>query len=171
MTTVVSRVADVTDYLVAQCQANASLGAASPPVMVLDGQPPNESVYAAQQILWVGYDPVNGTTELGGATQTFAFLDSARTRDEDGHVLMAAEDWSGDPDFKVHRDNVRGLVGAVETMLRGSPAAGGPGDASMGGLVQWSQVAGPYVWDQYQDADGAHVICVFTITYRARLTA
>jgi hypothetical protein len=170
MTTMVSLVADVTDYIFTQCQANPSLGAKTPPVMVLDGEPPNESVYVAPQILWVGFDPVNSSTETGGADQVFAFLDQARTRDETGYIIMAAEDWSGDTNFQVHRDNVKTLVGAVEIMLRGSPGLG-PGDATMGGLVQWSQVQGPYTWHQYHDGNGAHAMCVFTITYFARLTA
>jgi hypothetical protein len=39
----------------------------------------------------------------------------------------------------------------------------------MGGLVLWSQVTGPFTWYQAQLDSGASAMCVFRVSYRARL--
>lgn len=171
--TLTSSVPDVIDYLLAQCLASASLGAATPPVEIIDGPQVTDDSLTEGQRLWVGHDAVNGgatqSSQAGTAPQRFAFLDQARTRDEyNGQVVMTAQDWSGDSAIKTHRDACKTLVGAVETMLRGSPPLG-PGDASMGGLVQWSEVVS-LEWYQEQNQSGAWAACVFKISYYRRLT-
>lgn len=82
--TLTSLVADVADYLVAQCQASPLLGLAPVPVGVFDGPAINRDVVTPfAQRLWIGHDPFSGPSLPGmEADQDFAFLDHARTRDE-----------------------------------------------------------------------------------------
>jgi hypothetical protein len=170
MTTITDLIPDVIAYLVAQCQANTALGAASPPVTVIDGPTGAGEPLTTPQQMWIGFDAVTGTAEAGTATQKFSFLgQSGNYRDETGDVCCTAQAWSGDVVPGPARAQCKALVGAVEVMLRGSPATGGPGDSSMAGLVQWSQVAGPFTWTQRQDNNGYSVACVFHVTYFARL--
>jgi hypothetical protein len=169
MTTTTTLIPAVTDYLTAQAQASSVLGGASPQVYVFDGPQPSKALSGVERALWIGWDPASEGQPAAGATQDFAFLDSGRTRDEDGEITCTAQHWSGDTTVKVHRDGCAAIVAGVELLLRGTPAAGGPGDASMGGLVLWSGVTGPYEWYPAQVPNGAQVLCVFKIAYRARL--
>lgn len=169
MTTITNLTSDVISYLVAQCQINAALAG----VAVSDGPtPPGELMQTSQQALWIGFDALSGSSEAGTATQTFAYMgSSAGRRREDGSVTCTAQAWSGDPTVATARLACKGIVGAVEVMLRGYPGTLGPvlGDSSMGGLVQWSQVEGPFTWTQSQDGSGFSAMCVFRITYTAYL--
>jgi len=173
MATVTDLIPDVTNYLVAQCQANASLGAANPPVTVMDGPTtPGEPLTTPQQI-WIGYDAVTPQPESapqGDGTQAFSFLgQSGGYRDENGTIICTAQAWNGDVNPATARAQCKAVVGAVEVMLRGAPATGGPGDSSMGGLVQWSQVERT-AWYQRKDQGGYSAMCVFDVTFFARLT-
>ena len=170
--TLTSLAPDVWDYLVAQCQASPVLGLAMVPVGVFDGPAVSpDQVASFAQRLWIGHDPFSGPSQAGmEADQVFAHLDHARTREETGHITCAVEDYSGDPDMRVHRAAVKSLLGTVELLLRGDPATGGPGDASLGGLVMWAEVGGPFAWYPAQLDNGASMACVFRIAYEARLT-
>ena len=142
-------------------------------MLIIDGEDTTSDALVEAQRLYIGYDAIAGTNsegaqEAGSATQKFSFLDQARTRDEIGSVTLTAQDWSGDTNINTHRDACKLLVGAVEVMLRGSPPFG-PGDASMGGLVQWSQVTDA-TWYQDQLQSGAVASCVFKVSYFRRLT-
>jgi hypothetical protein len=171
VTTLTSLAADVTDYLVAQCQASTSLGAAAPPVEVFDGPNITTDAFVGTQRLWIGHDPFSTGQPTMEADQDFATMgDQARTRNETGHVVCAAEDASGDLAMGTHRDAVKALIGAVELMFRGLPSSGGPGDFSMGGLVLWASVTGPFAWYQDQLETGASASCVFRVSYFGRLT-
>ena len=171
MATVTDLIPDVISYLVAQCQANTSLGAATPPVAVFDGPTPPGETLTQPKRLWIGHDALTGAADTGTATQKFSFLGSSGNyRDETGDITCTAEAWDGEPVVAAVRAQCKAVMGAVEVMLRGAPSTGGPGDSSMGGLVQWSQVAGPLTWTQSLDASGASAMCVFHITYFARLT-
>ena len=160
---------DVADYLVAQCEASPLLGAAAPPVTIFDGPHLSQDQLAAGQRMWIGFDPFAGQAPMESVQDFAAMGDMARARNETGHVICAAEDWSGDTAMKPHRDAVKNLIGVVELMLRGRPDLGGPGDYSMGGLVLWAQVTDT-AWYQGQPADGASCACVFKVGYQARLT-
>jgi len=164
--TTTSQVPAVTDYLVATAQAWPSLDG----VLVVDGPQTPVATQDMQQVLWIGANPAELTGTSAEADQNWPVMDSARTRDENGTITCAAQHWSGDTTIKTHRDGAAAIVAAVELMLRGTPRVGGPGDASMGGLVMWSGVAGPYEWYPRQVANGALMLTVFRITYRARLT-
>jgi hypothetical protein len=155
----------VTDYLVTAAAGAAGMTG----VRVFDGPQPAKATQALEQVLWIGCDPANLTDVTGEAVQDWPVMDSGRTKDEDGSIVCAAQHWSGSSVIKTHRDGANAIVAAVELLLRGTPASGGPGDASMGGLVLWSGVNGPYQWYPKQAPDGAAVLVVFRIVYRARL--
>lgn len=163
--TTTSQVPAVTDWLVAAAQVSAALAGVS----VFDGPQPPVATQAIQQVLWIGADPANLGDAAAEADQDWPVMDHARTRDENGVIVCAAQHWSGDTTVKTHRDGAAAIVAAVELLLRGDTLTGGPGDASMGGLVMWSQVAGPYQWYPRQVAGGTAMLVVFRITYRARL--
>ena len=125
-----------------------------------------------EQVLWIGHDPKSIDEIDGEAEQTFALsMDQGRTRDEVGSVVCTAKDWSGDIDFAARRDGCKAIIAAVELMLRGTTTSGGPGDTQMGGLVFWSHVTGPWQWYPAQLTNGAEMVCVFRVAYRARLMA
>lgn len=172
--TTTSLIPAVTDYLVSACQASASLGAADPPVLVLDGPQPN-AVWSQQPlVLWIGADPANLGEAAAESVQVFGTaFDKGHNRDEDGVITCAARHWGGgdgSTDIKVHRDAAAAIVAAVELLLRGVGGAGDPGDAFMGGLVNWSQVTGPYQWFPKQVPNGAECLVIFRVSYFARLT-
>ena len=168
--TITSQVPAVTDYLVAAAEASPVLGGASPQVYVFDGPQASGALSGVERALWFGWNPASAGEPAATADQDFAFIDSGRTRDEDGVIDCTAQHWSGDSTIQIHRDGCAAIVAGVELLLRGTPAAGGPGDASMGGLVLWSGVSGPFEWYPAQVPNGAQVRCVFRISYRARLT-
>jgi len=170
----------VIGYLLAQAASSPALGAAPVPVAVIDGQPVTQDVLVVNetgltQRLWVGSP---GFTESGlsaAATshQGFAFLDQARTRDLDFDVQCAAEAVAGLSVMAEARDGAFGVLRAVELMLRGSPGTTPPssGDASMGGLVYWSEVTGPIELEQEQAQSGAIALVKFHVTGYVRLTS
>ena len=160
-------VTDVLDYLVAQCQA-AAAGGSLAGVTVFDGPQPSAAATGMEQVLWIGYDPMSPDTPAGDMEEEFAFLgDKGATRNETGSVVCTAKHWTGDTSFRVHRDGCKAITGAVELMLRGLPPSG-PGDASMGGLVFWSQFTGA-TWYQRLADGGAEALCVFKIGYFGRV--
>lgn len=164
-------VPDVIDYLVAQCQASAALAALGPAgCEVLDGPQPSTAVDGKEYVLWIGHNPKSVDEPAGEAEQGFAFLASS-TRDEAGEVICAAKHWSGDfENFAAHRTAVKAVLAAVELLLRGGDAAGGPGDATMGGLVQWSEFTEVTWWQSLADG-GAEAYATFKISYFVRLTS
>ena len=168
--TTTSQVPAVIDYLVTACQQSAALGASTTaPVIVVDGPPVTSDTFGDPLHLYIGGVP--GSDEATAeADQNWPVMDNARTRDENGVITCTADAWSGSTVMQTVRASCASIVAAVELLLRGTPRAGGPGDASMGGLVMWSGVAGPYSWTQRQTTQGAGCSCSFRITYRARLT-
>lgn len=171
MTAMTSVVPAVIDYLVAAAQSSVLLGAnTTAPVAVYDGPQPPGPGQQDQSALWIGADPSLPGDPVAQASQAFAVMDKARTRDEDGAIALTAQHWSGDTTNKVHRDGAAAIVAGVEVLLRGLPSAGGPGDATMGGLVMWSEVSGPFDWRPRQVSSGALCLVTFHVTYRARLT-
>ena len=160
-------VPDVTDYLVAQCQASSALTALG--AVVFDGPQPTAATQGIEQALWIGCDALTaGDEPFGTSTQEFAYLgNDATRRNEAGEIICTAKHWTGDTTMQVHRDGCKAIVGVVELLLRGVPPAG-PGDSSMGGLVQWSEVI-ESSWRQRQVASGAEVTCVFKVYFFAKL--
>ena len=172
MATITDLVHDVIGYLFAQCSANVALGNnGNGPVTVFDGPGTlGEQSTDVSQALWIGWDAIGAGTEAAAAVQKWSFLgQNGNFRDEDGEIICTAQAWSGDTVPANSRIQCKLIVGALETMLRGVPPAG-PGDSSMGNLVQWSQVSGPYQWHQTQASQfGYSAACVFRVQYFARL--
>lgn len=169
--TLTSRIPQVTDYLVAAATASPLLGADPvSPVAVYDGPQVPGLGQQQERALWVGADPAALGDPAAQAEQMFGPMDHARTRDEDGSIVIAAQHWSGDTSNKVHRDGAAAIIGGVELLLRGFPQDGGPGDTTMGGLVWWSEVTGPFAWRPRQVTGGALCLVTCFVTYRIRLT-
>ncbi len=168
--TTTTQVPAVLDYLVTKATASTSLGAsATNPVIIHDGPSLTTDTLIEPLHRWIGWDQVSGGGTGADAVQSWPVLDKARTRDEDGTVVLTADACSGTTTLKTVRDSCLSIVSAVELLLRGNGVTG-PGDATMGGLVLWSAVDGPFQWTPRQTPEGAGCACVFHITYRARLT-
>jgi hypothetical protein len=165
-----TQVPAVLDYLVAQCGASTSLGAATPPVVVLDGPNITNDTLVLPLHLWIGYDPLNPGEAAAQVTADWPVLDHARTLDEAGEITCTAEAWGGGATVKTLRDQCGAIVGAVDLLLRGGPLGEGPGDTTMGGLVFWSRVESGS-WYQRPSQDGISVMHVFRIVYQARLVS
>lgn len=158
--------ADVADYLVTQATASSALQALG--VTVFDGPQPSAAATGIEQVLWIGHNPREPGQQFGSAEQGFAFMASS-IRDEAGTITCAAKHWTGDPAMRGHRDGCKAIVAGVEDLLRGGGANPGPGDSTMGGLVQWSEFTEATWWQSLVDG-GGEALCVFEISYFARLT-
>lgn len=133
MTSVISRVPSVLDYLVATFTAAATLGAATPPVTVYDGPATTED--AAQLVLWVGLDDpdADGAPLAAESTRQWAGLAS---QSESIVVYCAAEAWSGADSVSAYRVAAYGIVAAVETLVRADTTGfGGNGMAANPGVT------------------------------------
>lgn len=167
-------------YLLAQAAASPVLGGASPPVIVIDGQPVTGDVLVVNetgltQWLWIGADGLASPGSMAQAAtsvQAFSFLDKARTRDDTIEVQCAAEAVAGSGVMAEARAGAYAVVAAVELLLRGSPGTSpaSPGDASMGGLVYWSEVISGGL-EQGQRAAGAGALVKFKVKAFVRLTS
>ena len=160
----------VLDYLFTTATASPAIGQATPPVTVIDGPQVTDDILIEQPILWIGHDPLSPGEVAAASALDWPNLDHARTADEDGEVTCTARYWSGSAEtIKTSRDGCAAIVEAVAELLKGDATTAGPGDTSMGGLLFWSRVS-ETSWSQAQRSDGAAVICVFKIAYRARIT-
>jgi hypothetical protein len=168
---------DVIDYIVENAPSYLPEG-----TVVLDGPPPtadvltiNPSGSGLTQRLWVGGEGVPRPGELvdaAEAQQGFAFIDQARTRDDQIEIRCAGEGGSGDGVIASARNAAFAVMAGVELMLRGQPGTSpsSPGDASMDGLVQWSEVTGPVNLYYGQQQDGAWARVDFRVSAFVRLT-
>jgi hypothetical protein len=181
VTALTEQIPAVITYLVEQAGDSPLLGAATPPVIILDGPPPTDDELAMNpdgltQRLWIGCEgmpPKGEPAESASSSQGFAFLDNARTRDDQIEILCAAEAGSGDGVMAEARNGAFAVMAAVELLLRGSPGTtpASPGDASMGGLVYWSEVSGPIGLEQQQMQTGAWALARFRVSAFTRLTS
>lgn len=181
MSALTDYIPNVIAYLLAQAAVNAALGGAATPVAVIDGQPPTQDVLALNgtgltQRLWVGSSGwvASGSVDSAAISQQgFAFIDQARTRDNDVDVAMAAEAIAGDSVMAGARAGAFAVMAAVELLLRGYPGTtpASPGDTTMGGLVKWSEVTGPIELGQEQSSQGAIALVKFRVTAYTRLTS
>ena len=181
MTTLTDFIPNVISYLLAQAAVNPALGAAATPVVVIDGQPATQDVLVVNetgltQRLWVGSSGYVTSGQVDSAAmsqQGFALIDQARTRDNDVDIAMAAEAISGDTVMAEARAGAFAVMAAVELLLRGYPGTtpASPGDTTMGGLVNWSEVTGPIELMQEQSSQGAIALVKFRVTAYKRLTS
>lgn len=181
MTALTEYIPVVITYLLAQAATNAGLGGAATPVVIIDGQPVTQDVLVVNETgltkrLWVGSSGWVASGQMDAAAsaqQGFAFLDQARTRDDQVDVACAGEAVAGDGTMADARNGAFAVMAAVELMLRGSPGTSpaSPGDATMGGLVQWSEVVGPVDLEQGQITQGAVALVKFRVAAFVRLTS
>jgi hypothetical protein len=180
VSTLTEQIPAVITYLLGQASENTSLGAATPPVVILDGPPPTKDLLALNpggltQRLWIGAEgvaPAGEPVDAASSSQGFSFLDNARTRDDQIEIMCAAEAGSGDGVMSEARAGAFAVMAAVELILRGSPGTSpaSPGDASMGGLVYWAEVTGPITLQQGQLQNGAWALVRFRVSAFTRLT-
>jgi hypothetical protein len=88
----------------------------------------------------------------------------ARSRLEEGTVTCIAMSWNGDADLSVARAAVKALTAEVEDHLRADPNLG----ATVPGL-NWVGYGTRTELIQLQATDGACVMCVFDVAFRARI--
>jgi len=115
--TVTSRIPALIDYLVTLFTADATLGAATPPVTVYDG--PATTGLDAPLKLYVGLtDPDSDVIEpAADAAQGWAAL-GRRGRDQQVTIHCCAEAWSGTDTIQAMRLAVAGITAAVETLMQ-----------------------------------------------------
>jgi hypothetical protein len=176
MATQTEYIPDVIAYLVETAGSYMPDG-----TVILDGPPSTDDVLTINpsgsgltQRLWVGCEGIPRAGELvdaAEAQQGFAFLDQARTRDDQIEIRCAAEGGSGDGVIANARNAAFAVMAGVELMLRGQPGTSpaSPGDASMDGLVQWSEVTGPVNLWYGQQQDGAWARVDFRVSAFVRL--
>jgi hypothetical protein len=116
MTSVISRVPSVLDYLVALFAADPTLGTATPPVTVYDGPVTTED--APQLILWVGLDDPDSAPAAPLAADSTREWAGLAGQSEHIVIYCAAESWSGADIISAERVRAYGIVAAVETLVR-----------------------------------------------------
>lgn len=115
MTSIISVVPSVLDYLVTTFAAAPTLGTATPPVAVYDG--PVTTDDADMLVLWVGLeDPDAETGQL--AADSMREWSGLAGQSEKIVIYCAAESWSGDTNISAERVRAYGIVAAVEALVR-----------------------------------------------------
>jgi hypothetical protein len=144
---VTTAVPSVIDYLVTTFTVASTLGAATPPVLILDGPTPSEDYN--KSVLWVGADDPD-LAKVGAATGDQDWVGPGnRWRNEQLSILMVAQSWDGDKKVKVARDLAYATIAAAENILRQNANLGGnvlflrPG-STRHRLVQSSNTNGAY---------------------------
>lgn len=151
-----SVVFDLIDVLVSRFTAALS-------VNVLDGYGLTDD---PGDFLMVGVeDPDSDRAVSAEAKQEWAGLGN-RTRYEEGTVTCIAMSWNGDADLAAARAACKATTAAVENNLRSDPNLGGV----VAGLT-WTGYGVRTELIQLQASDGACVMCVFDVAFKARLTA
>ena len=130
-------------------------------VQIVDGPPVDDQSDADQ--LFVGYQPGEG--EGASMVQDFAYA-GARRREENGVINCWIDCWSGDADIRPRRQRAFELLAVVEDALRATDIV--PEAPTLGGTVQWSQLAGGSL-RQVQTDQGTRAGIGFTVTYLARI--
>src|SRR5258708_39969061 len=115
--TVTSRVPALIGYLVDLFTADATIGAATPPVTVYDG--PATTGLDPPLKLFIGLtDPDNPAAEpAADSQQSWAAL-GRRGPDEQVTIHSCAEAWSGADDIRTMRVAASGTCAAVETLMQ-----------------------------------------------------
>jgi hypothetical protein len=149
------------DYLVALFREAPTIGAADPPVEVIDGPMPNSGPLPLA--LWVGVDDLvaaaaGDATTLGTSEKTRT--DFAGGREEALTVACVAAAWAGSSTdgYSGIRTAVAGIVTAVEAVVAAD--TGAPPTSQNPGVTG-------AVWLQRPINDGLQVFVPFQIIYRA----
>lgn len=157
-----SRIPAAITYLVATYTAHASLGAAVPPVAVLDG--PRVTGDPLKLALWVGVDdPDPDGAPLGASGDQRWKGVGGRNRDEEFSIFHTAEAWDGGADLASLRTAAFGIVAAVETIVWGSVDLGGTVLMAVQGVTG-------HQLRQAQTSIGAVARVTFRVDCKARLS-
>ena len=159
-----SRVPALVDYLVAQFTAAATLGAATPPVLVFDGPPTTGD--PAPLALHVGMDDVFTDTAPTSATSEQTAVGLAQKREELATIHLAAVAWAGTDDMKTVRTSAYAIAAAVEDLVRADTAV----QALAGAALARPGVSG-MVLQQNNTTQGAVAQVSFTISYKTLIGA
>jgi hypothetical protein len=117
MATVTSRLPALIDYLVTLFTNAATLGAATPPVTIIDGMSVTELDPALK--LYVGWtDPDASGGEVGGDSQQTWGAIGRLGRNEQVTIHCCAEAWSGVDTIQTVRLAVTGITAAVEALMQ-----------------------------------------------------
>lgn len=108
-------------------------------------------------------DPDSDRATSSEGKQEWAGL-GAKARYEEGTVTCIAMSWNGDADLKAARAAAKATTVAVESNLRSDPNLGGV----VAGLM-WTGYGTRTELIQLQATDGACVMCVFDVAFKARL--
>lgn len=157
--TATSTIPAAIDYLMATFTAAATLGAASPPVLVLDG--PEFEDEAAELVLWVGVDNPDDDVPFGATgTQTWAGL-GALAKNETFAIHCVIRAANGETVASC-RTAAFAVLAAVETIVRADANLGGTILVTLDGIqnVRLRQVARP---------NGALAEVVFDIACKSRI--
>jgi hypothetical protein len=154
-----SAIPTVLDHLVALFTAAPGLGAATPPVAIVDGPMPSSGPLPLA--LWVGVEDVIAAAT--GAVTTAADNQEQRidfggvSRAEDITVYCVAGAYSGGSGgFKALRASVAGITAAVETAVQ----ADVPNPYQNPGVTNLT-------WQQIAYSDGLQLFVPFRIIYKA----
>jgi hypothetical protein len=158
-----SRVPLMIAALVARFAADPSIGAAVPPVTVVDG--PKVTAETGALTLWVGVDAIDDATPIAAnSEQQWMPGGGRRGRTEQMTVHCTIQAKSGSDEIAPLRAQAAAVLAAAEAALRTDP--------SLGGLLpnQDAAVTGAE-WRQYPTSPGMAVRVMFTVSATAILGA
>jgi len=148
----VTRADAVVDALVAALSADATLTG-----LVIDGPPVTQDELVDVVTVGYGWDADDDTAiEI---EQEYHELGPTAKRDERLDVRCAVASFRGDADIAAARARCVVLLGAVESVLRADPSLG------LADVLRAEVTLGTF--RQAQTAQGAEVICPFTVTATA----
>lgn len=148
------------DYLVDTFRAAATLGAAAPPVQVLDG--PEVGDMARLQTLWVAVNDIEDVAPTSGSSQqSWAGL-GAQRKNEQLSIPCVIRTWNGDGSVRDARASAFAVLGAVEDIVRGQADLGGLVIVTLNGVdnLRLRTLVNP---------DGALADLAFTVDSKARI--
>jgi hypothetical protein len=127
-------IADAVNWLIDTFAAAATLGAATPPVTIIDG--PSTYNTAATLLLWVGMEDPDDEEGPPGADdqQEWAGL-GALHKDEMLRIPCVARAWSGGGTMRSTRAAAFGIVQAAGTLVRANASLGGMVLVTMPGVT------------------------------------
>jgi hypothetical protein len=151
-----SRVPALIDYLVNAFTSAATLGAATPPVLVFDGPPTTAD--PAPLALYVGVDDVFTDQAPISATSEQIRQGAAQHRQETTSIHCAAVAWAGTDDMRIVRTAAFAILAAVEDLIRTNTD-------KFGGNVSFQLPGVSGITLQQSNAEGTTVQVAFTITF------
>lgn len=156
-----SALPDAIDWLYDTCLAAPTLGAADPPVLVLDGVDGTD--LSALRVLFVGVADAQAdeAVESGTGTQEWAGL-GAMAKNDLITITSTIRAWSGDTSIRAARRAAFDVLGAVENLVRADAKLGGTVLFTLPGITNVRYRAGV-------GKQGAIAEVVFDLAAKARI--